>query len=220
MIPSNIVTQKTSPEARSEMVPYVFVVDDDISVRESLEPLIRSAGWHAETFASGREFLDRPSVAAPNCLILDISLPDMNGLELQRRFANVRSSTPIIFITGSADIPTTVCAMKAGAVEFLTKPLHDDVLLDAVANAVELSRAELRRETETAALRKRSASLTPREAEVMTLVVAGRLNKQIAAELGISEITVKAHRGKMMRKMSARSVPDLVKMAATLGITA
>jgi len=218
MIQSSIVTHKAPMEAQSEIVPHVFVVDDDISVRESLGPLISSAGWRTETFASGREFLARPSVAAPSCLVLDVSLPDMDGLEVQSQFASVRTSTPIIFITGSPDIPTTVRAIKAGAIEFLIKPVREDVLLDAVANAVELSRVELRREIETSALRSRYASLTPREAEVMALAVAGRLNKLIADELGISEITVKAHRGKMMRKMMARSVPDLVRMAATLGI--
>jgi FixJ family two-component response regulator len=196
-------------------VPIVFVVDDDISVRESLDALIRSAGWHPEVFASARAFLARSRAVTPSCLILDMSLPDLNGLELQRRIAD-RIDMPIIFITGHGDIPTTVKAMKAGAVEFLTKPFSDDELLVAVGNAIERSHAALLQETELNALRERYSSLSQREQEVMALVVSGLLNKQVGGELGISEITVKAHRGRMMRKMQADSLADLVNMAARL----
>src|SRR5215218_6531786 len=197
-------------------MPIVFVVDDDVSVRESLELLIRFAGWQPETFASAREFLARPRVVVPSCLILDVSLPDLNGLDLQRRIADDRFDLPIIFITGYGDVPMTVRAMKAGAVEFLTKPFSDDVLLSAIADAIERSRAVLGHEAELRAVRDRYASLSPREREVMGLVVSGLLNKQIGGELHISEITVKAHRGKMMRKMEADSLADLVRMAASL----
>jgi FixJ family two-component response regulator len=196
--------------------PTVFIVDDDVSVRESLELLIQSAGWFPETFASASEFLARPRVDAPSCLVLDVSLPDLNGLDLQRRIADDRFDLPIIFITGYGDVPMTVRAMKAGAVEFLTKPFSDDVLLNAIAGALERSRAVLGHEAELRAVRDRYASLSPREREVMTLVVSGLLNKQIGGELHISEITVKAHRGKMMRKMEADSLADLVRMAARL----
>src|SRR6188768_1600836 len=198
--------------------PIVFVVDDDISVRKSLEMLIDSAGWHAETFASAQEFLHRPRAAAPSCLVLDMSLPDLNGLELQKRVAPDRIDMPIIFISGYGDVSTTVRAMKAGAIEFLTKPFKDDVLLDAIRGAIERSVTALREEAETQVLRSCCASLTPREREVMALVVSGLLNKQVGGELGISEITVKAHRGQVMRKMKAGSLPDLVTMAARLGV--
>ena len=197
--------------------PVVFVVDDDVSVRESLELLIRSAGWRPETFASAQEFLARPRVVAPSCLVLDIGLPDLNGLELQKRVAAERSDMPIIFITGYGDVPMTVQAMKGGALEFLTKPFGSDVLLGAMGSAIERSRAALDREAEMRALRESYASLTSRERQVMALVVSGRLNKQVGGELGISEITVKAHRGQVMRKMKARSLADLVGMAARLG---
>ena len=195
----------------------IFVVDDDVSVRESLELLVRSAGWQAETFASGQEFLSRPRADVPCCLLLDVTLPGLNGLELQQQLAE-RTDMPIIFITGHGDIPTTVQAMKAGAVEFLTKPFKDDALLDAVRGALERSRVALRLDSEMRLLRTCYASLTPREREVMALVVSGLLNKQVGGELGISEITVKAHRGQVMRKMKADSLPDLVTMAARLGL--
>lgn len=196
--------------------PIVFVVDDDISVRESLESLIHFAGWKPELFASAREFLARPRVHVPNCLVLDVSLPDLNGLDLQKRIAADRIELPIIFITGYGDIPMTVRAMKEGAAEFLTKPFDDEVLLGAIRHSLERSRAALGKETKTQGLRDCYASLTNREKEVMALVVAGLLNKQIGFKLGISEITVKAHRGKVMQKMKAGSLPDLVKMAAEL----
>ena len=195
----------------------VFVVDDDVSVRESLELLIRTAGWRPETFASAQEFLSRPRPTVPCCLVLDLTLPGLSGLELQEQLAE-RTEMPIIFITGHGDVPMTVQAMKAGAVEFLTKPFKDTVLLDAIRDAIERSRAALREKSEMQVLRSCYASLTPREREVMALVVSGLLNKQVGGELGISEITVKAHRGQMMRKMKADSVPALVTMAARLGL--
>ena len=195
--------------------PIVFVVDDDVSVRESLELLISSAGWQPETFPSAQEFLSRPRATAPCCLVLDVTLPGLNGLDLQRQLAG-RTEMPIIFITGHGDVPTSVRAMKAGAVEFLTKPFDNDVLLDAIHGAIERSRAALRIDAELRGLRHSYASLTPREREVMALVVSGLLNKQVGGELGISEITVKAHRGQVMRKMKADSLPDLVTMAARL----
>jgi FixJ family two-component response regulator len=195
--------------------PVVFVVDDDVSVRESLELLIRWAGWQSETFASAEEFLDRPRVPVPTCLVLDVSLPVLSGLDLQQRIVD-RIDMPIIFITGHGDIPMTVQAMKAGAVEFLTKPFDDEVLLGAIRHALERSQTALGDEANMQVLRECYASLSRREREVMTLVVSGLLNKQVAGKLGISEITVKAHRGKVMRKMKADSVADLVKKAAEL----
>lgn len=196
--------------------PIVFVVDDDISVRESLELMIEAEGWQAETFASAQAFLARPRFQAPSCLVLDVSLPDLNGLELQQRIAGDRTDMPIIFITGHGDVPMTVQAMKGGAIEFLTKPLANEMLVGAIGNALERSRATLAREAEMDVLRDAYATLTSREREVMALVVAGLLNKQIGGELGISEITVKAHRGHLMRKMHAASLADLVRMAARL----
>lgn len=201
---------------RSQATPIVFVVDDDVSVRESLELLIRSAGWQPETFETAREFLSRPRVLAPSCLILDITLPDLNGLDLQGRIAADRVDMPIIFISGHGDVPMTVRAMKAGAVDFLAKPFSDAVLLSAIKNAVERSEAALRVELELQALRERYGALSRREREVMALVVRGLLNKQVGFELGISEITVKAHRGQVMRKMMARSLVDLANMARRL----
>jgi FixJ family two-component response regulator len=196
--------------------PIVFVVDDDVSVRESLELLISSAGWQPETFVSAQEFLSHPRALAPSCLLLDVNLPDLNGLDLQQRVAADRIDMPIIFITGYGDVPMTVRAMKAGAIEFLTKPFSDEVLLDAIRHAIERSHTALDREAELQTLRDRHATLSRREQEVMALVVSGLLNKQVGGELGISEITVKAHRGQVMRKMKAGSLADLVTMAARL----
>jgi FixJ family two-component response regulator len=200
-----------------DVPPIVFVVDDDVSVRESLELLIKSAGWQPETFVSAQEFLSRPHRSVPCCLVLDVTLPGLSGLELQKQLAE-RADMPIIFITGHGNVPMTVQAMKAGAVEFLTKPFKDNVLLDAIRGAIDHSRAALRRDSEMRLFRDRYESLTPREREVMALVVSGLLNKQVGGELGISEITVKAHRGQVMRKMKADSLPDLVTMAARLGL--
>jgi FixJ family two-component response regulator len=202
----------------SHPTPIVYVVDDDLSVRESLELLIRHEGWQPEIFESAQEFLSRPRILVPSCLVLDITMPGINGLELQKRVAAERSDMPIIFITGYGDVPTTVQAMKAGAVEFLTKPFSDDVLLSAIRNAMQRSEAALRVETEISALQARYAALSRREREVMNLVVRGRLNKQVGFALGISEITVKAHRGQVMRKMNAGSLADLVNIATKLGI--
>jgi FixJ family two-component response regulator len=201
----------------TESTPVVFVVDDDVSVRESLDQLIQTAGWQAETYGSAQAFLARARVPGPSCLVLDVSLPDLTGLDLQQRIGAERSDLPIIFITGHGDIPMSVRAMKAGAVEFLTKPFDVETLLQTIAGAIERSRAAHGRQAELQTLRDRYTGLSHREREVMTLVVAGLLNKQIAGKLGISEITVKAHRGKMMRKMMAGSVADLVRMAERLG---
>jgi len=199
--------------------PVVFVVDDDISVRESLESLIKWAGWYAETFESGQAFLARPRLRVPSCLILDVSLPGLSGLELQELIAADRGDIPVIFITGHGDIPMTVQAMKAGAVEFLTKPVDDEALLAAIKHAIDRSKAALDDEAAVSPLRDRYVSLTPREREVMTLVVSGLLNKQVGLKLGISEITVKAHRGKMMQKMKADSIADLVRMSVRLHLS-
>jgi len=204
--------------SKSQHQAIVFVVDDDVSVRESVELLIEFAGWQPETFASAKDFLARPRISTPCCLVLDVSLPDLNGLELQKLIASERTDMPIIFITGHGDVPMTVQAMKAGAVEFLTKPFDDEVLLSAIRHALKRSAAVLDDQAETTAMRNTYESLTPREQDVMRLVVAGMLNKQIGLKLGISEITVKAHRGKVMQKMKADSVADLVKTAMKLGL--
>jgi FixJ family two-component response regulator len=202
---------------KPDFTSIVFVVDDDVSVRESLELLIKSEGWQPELFVSAQEFLLRPRPTVPCCLILDVNLPELNGLELQTQLAD-RNDMPIIFISGCADVPMSVRAMKAGAIEFLTKPLQPDLLATAIRGAIVRSREALRIDSENQALRACYESLTQREREVMALVVSGLLNKQVGGELGISEITVKAHRGQVMRKMKAESLPDLVTMAARLGL--
>jgi FixJ family two-component response regulator len=199
----------------SQARPIVFIVDDDVSVRESLDSLIRFEGWQPETFATAEDLLSRPRADAPSCLVLDVGLPNLNGLDLRKRLAD-RTDMPIIFITGYGDVPMTVRAMKAGAVEFLTKPFADESLLNAIREAVARSEVALADEAKLRVLQERYASLSRREREVMALVVAGLLNKQIAGELEISEITVKAHRGQVMRKMIARTLADLVRMSARL----
>jgi FixJ family two-component response regulator len=206
----------TGAHPMTHATPMVFVVDDDISVREALELLIESAGWHVETFASASEFLSHAKVVAPSCLILDVDLPDLNGLDLQERLAANQINTPIVFLTGYGDVPMTVRAMKAGAVEFLMKPFGADMLLNAVRQAIERSQLALDQEAKMQTLRDRYAALSRREREVMALVVSGLLNKQVGGELGISEITVKAHRGRVMLKMKANSFADLVNMSAKL----
>jgi FixJ family two-component response regulator len=201
----------------SRTLPTVFIVDDDVSVREALELLVRIAGWRAETFASARDFLSWPRISGPSCLVCDVTLPDLSGLDLQQLVAD-RHEMPIIFITGHSDVPMSVRAMKAGAIEFLIKPFADEALLNALRDAIERSEDTLRHAASGRLLQHRYESLSRREREVMGLVVAGKMNKQIAGQLGISEITVKAHRAKMKRKMGAKSLADLVRLAASLGI--
>ena len=218
MMTMTTMDRTPSPASRMSVdTPVVFVVDDDVSVRESLELLIQSAGWRPETFSTGLDFLARGRVTVPHCLVLDLTLPGLSGLDLQRQVGG-RTDMPIIFISGRASIPVSVEAMKAGAIEFLTKPLDEDALLDAIARALERSRRALEQAATMKALQERYESLTPREREVMALVAAGLLNKQVGGELGISEITVKAHRGQVMRKMKADSLPALVHMVAKLDV--
>jgi FixJ family two-component response regulator len=213
MNPSGVPSRELGAAPMPQPSPIVFVVDDDISVRESLELLIQHEGWQPKTFACAQAFLDCPRAIVPSCLVLDVSLPGLDGLELQKRVAVERADMPIIFITGYGDVPKSVQAMKRGAVEFLTKPFNDEVLLTAIRQALDRSLLARAHEAELSELRDRYASLTPREQQVMCLVVSGLLNKQVGGELGISEITVKAHRGQVMQKMKANSVADLVKMA-------
>jgi FixJ family two-component response regulator len=212
--------ERTYPGASRTLAatPVVFVVLDDIGVRESLELLVLASGWRPATFGSAREFLAHPPARVPSCLILDVTLPDLSGLDLQKRLAVDRPEMPIIFVTADGDVSTSVRAMKAGAVEFLMKPFREEALLDAIRCALERSGRELERNARIEAVRENYASLTPREREVMVLVVSGLLNKQVGGELGISEITVKAHRGQVMRKMQAASLPALVKMVSSLGL--
>lgn len=207
----------SAPHTGAEAGAMVFVVDADATVRDALELLIESAGWQVETFPSGEEFMARACALAPSCLVLDVELPGLSGLDLQKRVAD-RTDMPVLFLSAHADVATTVQAMKAGAAEFLTKPCKDDVLVDALRDALDRSRAAQRQQAEMRGMRSRYASLSPRERQVLALVVHGRLNKQVAAELGISEVTVKAHRGRVMHKMHAESLPDLVTMAARLAI--
>ena len=196
----------------------IAIVDDDRSVREGLSSLFRSVGWGVETFASAREFLTHSGAEPPTCVVLDLQLPGLSGLDLQKRMAEVGLEVPIVFLTGHGDIPASVQAMKAGAVEFLTKPFDEEKLLEAVREAVERHRQSRKQHDERRELRKRYASLTPREQEVMQHVIAGMLNKQVAAELNITEYTVKIHRGRVMCKMCANSLADLVRMGEILGI--
>ena len=225
MIVTQLALNKDMPRFEDEDGPLVasdpravvFVVDDDASVREALEALIEFIGCEPRVFETATDFLAAPPATGPSCLVLDVSLPDLNGLDLQQRVADGRPDMPIVFITGHGDIPTTVRAMKAGALEFLMKPFADDVLLEAIRGALTRSRAVLAQSAELQALRGRYGSLSRREREIMALVVAGRLNRQVAAELGISEVTVKAHRGRLMGKMKADSFADLVRMSAALG---
>jgi FixJ family two-component response regulator len=202
----------------NQPLSIVFVIDDDDSVRRALQRLIRSVGLRVELFGSAHEFLERDRPNIPSCMILDIRLPGMSGLDFQRRLAEAKIHIPIIFITGHGDIPMTVRAMKAGAVEFLTKPFNDQDLLDAIQHALEQDRVRRQQEAEIATLRERFESLTPREQEILPRVVSGLLNKQIAGEIGTTEAAVKVHRSQLMRKMGSKSVADLVRMAERIGI--
>jgi FixJ family two-component response regulator len=217
---ARIVRTAARAAPMSQATPIVFVVDDDFAVREALESMIRQAGWQPELFESAQGFLSRPRAFVPNCLVLDVSLPGLDGLELQALIAADRADMPIIFITGHADVPMSVKAMKAGAVEFLTKPVAEHILISAIESAIARSRAALDLEAQLRSLRRLHSSLTPRERDVMALVVRGLMNKQVAGELGMAEITVKAHRGQVMRKMKANSFADLVIMAGQLGLAA
>lgn len=216
--PSNPVVANAPSSSDAGCAPTVFIVDDDISVRESLAELVRISGWRAEAFGSAFEFLERPHASVPSCVVLDLRLPDLSGLELQRRIAAERSEMPVIFLTGHSDVPVAVQAMKAGAIEFFMKPFDDEELLTAIDRALEVSRTRLEHEAGVLALRRRHETLSGREREVMALVATGLLNKQVGFELGISEITVKAHRGRVMRKMKACSLADLIAMAARLSL--
>jgi FixJ family two-component response regulator len=215
LTPAHVVERKQDLSSM-HATPIIFVVDDDVSVRESLKAMIRFTGLEAETYASARAFLERPRPMVPHCLVLDVGLPDISGLDLQNLIAAERADMPIIFITGCADVPTTVQAMNAGALEFFTKPFDDQLMLNAIRHAIERSRAALIEEVGMQSIRTRFDSLSPREREVMALVVTGLLNKQVGAELGISELTVKVHRRHVMRKMSARSLADLIRMTERL----